>query len=216
MFYLACVYKFYFFFFVACLVRSLARSLANSTVHSFAETFVTQLDEVARSHNQYSDSLTSMVANGLDNLVKELQRDLTTTNHDASKIDKAWQLQLATMKKAEAHYKAAALEADAKHDAFVAGKADADMKPKELTNLSQKSTQAAEKRDKVLADYKRTLHLTNQAKTVYWCQDVPALLRRYQAHEEHRISETKKVVEALGHAFLYKVFIYIVYWFVSI
>jgi hypothetical protein len=52
------------------------------------------------------------------------------------------QAQLATMKKAEATYKAAALDADACNEAFLAGKADADMKPKELTRLSQKYQQA--------------------------------------------------------------------------
>ena len=98
--------------------------------------------------------------------------------------------------------------ADAAQDAFVAGKADADMKPKELTSLSSKASKAADKRDKAQAEYKRALALTNQAKTVYWMQDVPAVLRRYQAHEEERVARTQEIVESLGHAFLFKPPIY--------
>lgn len=174
-------------------------------MHDFVATFVSQLDEVARSHNQYSESLTNLVSNSLDNFVKDAQKDLATTYHDSQKVEKTWQAQLDKMKKAEQAYKSAALEADAAHTSFIEGKADADMKPKELTKLSQKSQQAVEKREKSLVEYKRVLHLTNQQKTIYWCQDVPALLRRYQQHEETRIVQTKKIVEALGHAFLYKV-----------
>lgn len=56
---------------------------------------------------------------------------------------------------------------------------------------------------------------------MYWCQDVPGILRRYQQHEEdvsahrcacavlidesfQRIRATKGIVEKLGHAFLFK------------
>jgi hypothetical protein len=56
------------------------------------ETFVAQLDEVARSHNQYAESLTNMVTNSLDAVVKDVQKDLDATEKDAAKVEKAWQV----------------------------------------------------------------------------------------------------------------------------
>ena len=95
----------------------------------------------------------------------------------SNKLDKAWKSQLDKLRKAETAYRDAAAAADAAHEAFVAGKADADMKPKELTSLSAKAQKSADKRDKAQSEYKRVLQFTNQAKTVYWMQDVPAVLR---------------------------------------
>lgn len=99
------------------------------------------------------------------------------------------------------------------------------MKPKELTKLSGKllsccflptdlerrsarSTKATEVRDKAQADYRRVLQFTNQQKTIFWCQEMPAVLRKYQTHEEERVEQTKGIVEKLGHAFLFKPPIY--------
>jgi hypothetical protein len=103
------------------------------------------------------------------------------------------------------------------------------MKPKELTKLSgmlddsillivviadidffcaARSTKATEVRDKAQADYRRVLQFTNQQKTIFWCQEMPAVLRKYQTHEEERVEQTKGIVEKLGHAFLFKPPIY--------
>jgi hypothetical protein len=52
------------------------------------------------------------------------------------------------------------------------------------------------------------LQFANQQKTLFWCQEMPAVLRRYQTHEEERVEQTKSIVEKLGHAFLFKPPIY--------
>ena len=163
---------------------------------------------VATGHSQYSETLATHVCSELDTLAKEEAKKRNNTVNEQAKIDKAWKAQLAVMKKAELAYKEAAAAADAAYEAFVQGKQDADMKPKELTKLSARSTKANELRDKAQAEYRRVLQLTNQQKTIFWCQEMPAVLRKYQQHEEERVDQTKGIVEKLGHAFLFKPPIY--------
>jgi hypothetical protein len=152
--------------------------------------------------------LATHVCSELDSVAKEEAKKRLPTLSEQAKVEKAWKAQLAVLKKAETAYKEAASAADAAYEAFVQGKQDADMKPKELTKLSARSSKANEARDKAQLDYRRALQLTNQQKTIYWCQDVPALLRKYQQHEEDRVDLTKGIVDKLGHAFLFKPPIY--------
>lgn len=173
-----------------------------------ANRVASSFNRLVAGHSQYSETLATHVCSELDALAKEEAKKRSATVNEQAKVDKAWKAQLAVMKKAELAYKEAAAAADAAFEAFVQGKQDADMKPKELTKLSARSTKANELRDKAQAEYRRVLQLTNQQKTIFWCQEMPAVLRKYQQHEEERVDQTKGIVEKLGHAFLFKPPIY--------
>ncbi|EGG18446.1 hypothetical protein DFA_03940 [Cavenderia fasciculata] len=158
---------------------------------------LTELETVGNQHQTYSN-LNNDLSNVVEKMVKDKEVQRKKLTEKGQKLTKDMKTQLDTLTKAKLNYHKLSKDAEMAQTALTKGQADPKMKQDKVSQLSIKSTQAAEKANQADQEYRDCLTVTNTKQHEYYMNEMPTLLTEFQQFEAERIHQTKESMVNLG------------------